>query len=82
MARPSRILPAGIPAHIIRRGKNRQICFAAEKDYQAYAGWHAHYAKKHVVDVQAWVMMPNHVRVLCTPRQEDSLSLMMQSLGR
>ncbi len=32
--------------------------------------------------VHAWVIMSNHVNMLCTPRRGCSLSLMMQSLGR
>jgi putative transposase len=47
--------------HIIQRGNNRQICFAADEDYGAYAGWLKEYAKKYNVEVHAWVMMTNHV---------------------
>ncbi len=35
-----------------------------------------------MVDVHAWVMMSNHVHLLCTPRRGGALSLMTQSLGR
>ncbi len=33
------------------------------------------------VDVRAWVVMSNHVHLLCTPRQNGGISEMMQSLG-
>jgi putative transposase len=82
MARLPRISPVDVPVHIIQRGNNRQVCFATEDDYGAYAGWLARYAKICRVDIHAWVMMSNHVHLLCTPRQAGSLSLMMQSLGR
>lgn len=82
MARLPRISPVDVPVHIIQRGNNRQICFAAEEDYAAYVGWLTEYAKKYKVDVHAWVLMTNHVHLLCTPRREGSLSPMMQSLGR
>ncbi|MBU0664240.1 MAG: transposase [Proteobacteria bacterium] len=82
MARLPRITPIDVPVHIIQRGNNRQVCFVSEEDYGAYAGWLNEYSKKYKVDVHAWVMMTNHVHLLCTPRQVGSLSLMMQSLGR
>ncbi len=34
------------------------------------------------VDIHAWILMTNHVHLLCTPREEGSISLMMQSVGR
>jgi len=82
MARLPRISPVDVPVHIIQRGNNRQVCFAAEEDYEAYVGWLSEYAKKYMVDVHAWVLMSNHVHLLCTPRRGGSLSLLMQSLGR
>ncbi|MDK9707099.1 MAG: transposase [Desulforhopalus sp.] len=82
MARPPRITPTNVPVHIIQRGNNRQLCFAAEEDYEAYRGWLSEYAKKCMVDIHAWVLMSNHVHLLCTPRREGALSRMMQSLGR
>ena len=82
MARLPRISPVGIPVHVIQRGNNRQACFVAEEDYRAYSGWLKEYAKKYRVEIHAWVMMTNHVHLLCTPRQEGGISQMMQSLGR
>ena len=32
MPRRKRICPAGYPVHIVQRGNNRQICFAADAD--------------------------------------------------
>lgn len=82
MARLPRISPADVPVHIIQRGNNRQVCFAADEDYGAYVGWLTEYAKKYRVDVHAWILMSNHVHLLCTPREGGSPSLLMQSLGR
>lgn len=81
MARLPRISPAGVPIHLIQRGNNRQICFAALEDYSAYIGWLKEYSKKYAVDIHAWVLMTNHVHLLCTPQQAGAVSLMMQSLG-
>lgn len=82
MARLPRISPAGIPVHVIQRGNNRQACFVSDEDHRAYVGWLKEYSKKYEVDIHAWVMMTNHVHLLCTPRQEGALSRMMQSQGR
>jgi putative transposase len=82
MARLPRISPVDIPVHIIQRGNNRQVCFVEDEDYGVYLGWLTEYANKYMVDIHAWVLMSNHVHLLCTPRQECSPSLLMQSLGR
>ena len=82
MARLPRISPVGVPVHLIQRGNNRQACFAAEEDFAAYAGWLKEYSKQFLVDIHAWVMMSNHVHLLCTPQQAGAISSMMQSLGR
>lgn len=82
MARLPRISPVDVPVHVIQRGNNRQICFAADQDYITYTAWLTEYAKRYRVDVHAWVLMSNHVHLLCTPRREGSLSQMMQSMGR
>lgn len=81
-ARLPRIVPIGIPVHIIQRGNNRQACFVSDEDHGAYASWLKQYSKKYHVEIHAWVMMTNHVHLLCTPRQEGAISKMMQSLGR
>lgn len=82
MARLARFMPAGIPAHIIQRGNNRQACFGSDEDLAAYAEWLKIYSKKYEVDIHAWVFMTNHVHLLCTPKREGAVGRMMQSLGR
>ncbi len=82
MARLQRISPVGVPIHLIQRGNNRQICFAAVEDYCAYVGWLKEYSVKYSVAIHAWILMTNHVHLLCTPQQEGAISQMMQSLGR
>ncbi len=82
MARLTRVCPVGVPQHIIQRGNNRQVCFAGEQDFAAYAGWLKDYSKKYQVDIHAWVLMTNHVHLLCTPRVENAVSSMIQALGR
>ena len=81
MARLQRIAPKNIPIHIIQRGNNRQVCFRSDDDHAAYAAWLKEYSKKYMVDIHAWVMMTNHLHLLCNRRQEKGVSFMMQALG-
>ena len=82
MARKPRICPAGYAQHIVQRGNNRCACFVSEKDYIAYAHWLAEGAKKYDIAIHAWVMMTNHAHLLLTPSEDNTVSLMMQYLGR
>ena len=82
MARLPRICLPGIPQHIIQRANNRQVCFASEEDFAAYAHWLDLYARKYHVLIHAWMFMTNHVHLLLTPSAETGVSRMMQSLGR
>jgi len=83
MARPRRIGPKDITQHVIQRGNNRKVCFSSERDYVAYVGWLKQYSAKYNVAIHAWVLMTNHVHLLCTPLSDNlGVSQMMQSLGR
>ena len=83
MARKHRLGPAGFAQHVIQRGNNRSICFADESDYIAYAHWLKKFSLQFDVAIHAWVLMTNHVHLLCTPNSDNrGVSAMMQSLGR
>ncbi|GGY76231.1 transposase [Marinobacter zhanjiangensis] len=82
MPRAPRFCPAGVPQHVIQRGVNRQFCFFDELDKGFYSRLLAEYAEEHQVLVHAWVLMTNHIHLLCTPLAEPALSRMMQSVGR
>jgi len=82
MSRLPRVCPVGVTQHVIQRGNNRQICFGRQEDYFAYVGWLKEFSIKFSVDIHAWVLMTNHVHLLCTPREVNAVSQMMQALGR
>ncbi|WP_438865008.1 transposase [Neptunicella sp.] len=63
--------------HIIQRGNNRQVCFGSEQDFARYVNWLKDYAQKSQVDIHAWVLMTNHVHLLCTSRSENGIGKMM-----
>ncbi|HFD33277.1 MAG TPA: transposase [Gammaproteobacteria bacterium] len=82
MARLPRFVLPGHPQHVIQRGNNRQVIFCAESDYQFYLEKLLDAAREHACDIHAYVLMTNHVHLLVTPHEENSISKMMQSLGR
>ena len=82
MPRLARVCPIGVAQHVIQRGNNRQVCFVGEQDMRAYLYWLKEFSGKFNVEIHAWVLMTNHVHLLCTPRENYAVSKMMQSLGR
>jgi putative transposase len=79
--RPRFVLP-GVPQHIIQRGNNREPCFFSTEDYQTYLSLLAEVSIKYGCQIHAYVLMTNHVHLLLSPNESDSISKMMQSLGR
>ena len=82
MPRLPRLSPVGVPLHIIQRGNNRQVCFNNNEDMAVYANWLYDYSVIYEVDIHAWVFMTKNVHLRVTPRKENGVSRMMQSLGR
>jgi putative transposase len=82
MARLPRLTLAGYPHHIILRGNNRQAIFMDMADFQRMLALLQAHAKAQGVQVHAYVLMSNHLHLLLTPLQNDSLPKMMQAVGR
>ena len=82
MARLPRYVIPNQPQHIIQRGNNRQVIFADEVDYQVFRDALIEAAKKHGLQIHAYVWMTNHIHLLATPQFENSISKVFQSLGR
>lgn len=82
MARKVRYVIPGQPQHVIVRGNNRGAIFNADADYRFYLEKLQQACDKHHCDVHAYVLMTNHVHLLMTPHQENSLAKVMQMIGR
>jgi putative transposase len=82
MARLPRYVIPNQPQHIIQRGNNRQVIFAADADYQFFRDALIDAAAKHGLHIHAYVWMTNHIHLLATPQFEDSISKVFQSVGR
>ncbi len=82
MPRKPRFYVPGVPVHVVQRGNNRQAIFFEDNDYQAYLSWLKEGAERYLCSIHAWVLMTNHVHLLVTPTDQDSISRMMQFVGR
>ena len=82
MARLPRIRTPGIPAHVWVRGNDRQAIFHSDGDRIFFHRCLVETALRFGVAVHAYVFMTNHVHLLATGSGSDSLSRMVQSMGR
>lgn len=82
MARLPRQVVAAFPYHVIQRGNNRQPIFLDDQDRRRYLADLQQASETHGLAIHAYVLMDNHVHLLCTPSQPDALARVMQSVGR
>jgi putative transposase len=82
MPRSLRYPLVDVPQHVIQRGHNRQPVFFHLDDYQMYLQCLQGTAATYHSVIHAYVLITNHVHVLMTPLQANSLAKVMQSLGR
>lgn len=82
MARLPRYSLPGQPQHVILRGNNRSIIFAADDDYRFFLDCLEDAATRHGCVIHAYVLMTNHVHFLMTPAREDGIGKVLQSVGR
>ena len=82
MPRHGRYFLKGQPLHLIQRGNDREPVFFQEDDYELYRRWLQQAAEEYGAKIDAYVLMTNHVHLLITPEDEESVPRTMQSLGR
>ncbi len=82
MARQPRLVLPGEMHHVLQRGHNRQPIFMDDADRRLYLDQLREATRLHGVQVHAYVLMPNHVHLLATPAEPQSLARAMQTLGR
>jgi putative transposase len=69
------------PLHVIQRGNNRCTIFTRDEDYLVFRDRFADACRRYDCLVHAYVLMTNHVHLLMTPRAENSIASVMQSVG-
>jgi putative transposase len=82
MARRQRLYVPGYPAHIVVRGNNRQVVFRSEGDRVYFHRCLVETTRRFGMAVHAYVFMDNHVHILGTGEATDTLSKVVQSVGR
>lgn len=82
MPRMGRVVLPSYPLHLVQRGHNRHVVFAAEDDYQRYLDDLQELKEAFRVRVYAYCLMTNHVHLLVEPGEAVSgLGRMMKALA-
>jgi putative transposase len=79
MPRVARIVVPGCAHHITQRGNNQQDVFFVDSDRRAYLGFLKRGAARHGLAVHGYCLMTNHIHIVATPKEEDSLA---KAIGR
>lgn len=82
MPRLPRLNLVDIPQHIVQVGHNNLACFFDDEDYEFYLHSLKLAADQYQVEVHAYVLLPNSIQIIATPKVPQGISSMMQSLGR
>jgi len=80
MARLARLTIPGYPHLVTQRGNYDQLVFEENEDYKRYLGWLTIYAKRYLLEVWAYCLMPNHVHYVCVPQNGDALARTFNTL--
>ncbi len=81
MPRIGRTVVPHYPHHIVQRGHNRQVVFAADRDFHYYLDTLAEFKEVYQVKVYAFCLMTNHVHLLLSPQDHDGIGKLMKRLA-
>ncbi len=74
MPRTARIVVPGAPHHVTQRGNRREPIFFEPGDQTIYLRILSAQARRRDVGIWAYCLMPNHVHLILTPRDETGLA--------
>ena len=82
MPRIGRVVLPNHPHHIIQRGHNRQVVFAADEDFEYYLDTLREWKQAHDIKVYGYCLMTNHVHLILEPPEEiAALGRLMKRLA-
>jgi len=81
MPRRARLYIPELPYHLVQRGNNREACFFEPDNYQFYLELLKENMQRYGVVLHAYVLMTNHIHLLLTPTETDSISRLMRVVG-
>ena len=82
MARLARVVIPHLPHHVTQRGNGRAKTFFCDDDYQVYLDLLHKHCTEAEVSIWAWVLMPNHVHLILTPRDADGIRRALSKVHR
>lgn len=82
MPRKARIILNGYPHHIVQRGHNKDVVFAAAADYRYYLANLRFWKARLHIRVYSYCLMTNHIHLVIAPtRQSEDISQLMKRLA-
>ena len=81
MPRKARIVIPGVAHHVVQRGHNRQVVFAADENFQFYLENLTELKGELSVRLYAYCLMTNHVHLLLMPAQGQTLASLLKVPG-
>lgn len=82
MARLARLTLPGQVHHVMHRGNNRQTVVLDDTDRETLLDLLLLRSDQLKVALHAYVLMPDHFQLLCTPSTADGVPRLMQGVGR
>jgi putative transposase len=79
MPRVARVVVPGLPYHVTQRGNNRQDVFFVDDDRRFYLELLKEHAHSYGLAVVGYCLMSNHVHLVVTPGETDTLA---KAIGR
>lgn len=76
-----RIVVPEYPHHVVQRGHDRNVVFAAESDFRHYLDTLAEFKEVYGVQVDACCLMTNHVHLLLAPSDHKGLGQLMKRVA-
>lgn len=71
MPRAARVAPGGVIFHVLNRANGRSRIFEKDLDYEAFKHVIGETAKKILVRILAYSIMPNHWHMVLWPLSDD-----------
>ena len=81
MPRKARTVIPGVAHHVVQRGHNRQVVFAADENFQFYLENLTDLKGELDVRLYAYCLMTNYVHLLLMPAQGQTLASLLKALA-
>ncbi len=82
MARLPRLYAPAVVQHVVQRPAEGRHLFVDADDYELFIQLISEAAKEHGVALHGYVLLPDQVRLLATPAHPESITRLMQTIGR